>query len=207
MILKKLIVGQLQSNTYIVGDEDTKEVLVIDPGDERKKIFKEISDNGYKVKYIVATHGHGDHVGAVNYIREKTNAKVAIHEEDLQNMTDSSRNLSFYLGEDIEIHDVEVLLKDNDEIKVGKYTYKVIHTPGHTPGSICLLVENKLFSGDTLFYTSIGRTDLPGGNFNSLINSIKEKLYILDDNVQVYPGHGPDSSIGFEKKNNGFVRV
>jgi glyoxylase-like metal-dependent hydrolase (beta-lactamase superfamily II) len=206
LILKKIIVGPLQANCYIFGDENTKEVIIIDPGAEGNKIFKTISEEGYGVKYIIFTHGHADHIAAGAFLRDKTNGIIAIHCYDRDFLEDQSKNLSHFTGEHIEIKDNILELKDGDILNVGKYNLTVMHTPGHTPGGICVSTQNILFAGDTLFNSSIGRTDLPLGNYNDIITSIKEKLYKLDDNTKVYPGHGLETTIGYEKKNNFFVK-
>lgn len=188
-------VGMLQANCYLVYDERTKEALVIDPGAEGVKLQKEIKKRELKVKYIVNTHGHRDHIEANQYLQEVTGAPLYIHEEDSAKLTDASKNFSATNG----------YLQDGDILEVGSLRWEVRHTPGHTQGGICLVGEGVCFSGDTLFDGSIGRTDLPGGSFEKIISSIKTKLLILDDQVVVYPGHGPQTSIGKEKETNPYL--
>ncbi len=200
-----LPVGPIEANCYIVFDE-SKEALIIDPGAEGQKIFREIEKHGLKVKYIVNTHGHGDHIGANQKLKELTGASILIHELDAPMLTDGAKNLSIYLGKNISQPAADKLLKDGDVLEVGKMRFTVLHTPGHTRGGICLLGEDVCFTGDTLFDGSIGRTDLPGGSYTELINSIKTKLFTLDDKIVVYPGHGPDTTIGREKGYNPFFR-
>ncbi|MDK2798462.1 MAG: hydroxyacylglutathione hydrolase [Clostridiales bacterium] len=205
MILKVLSVGQLETNCYIFGDDNTGKVVVIDPGDEGEKIYDIIVQNGYIVQYIIATHGHVDHISAIKYLKEKTGAQVVIHKDDSDALINSQKNLSALLGyHSIQVPaDIEVV--DGQILSVEKYSLQVIHTPGHTPGGICVLVDNLLFSGDTLFEKSIGRTDLPGGNHQQLIQSIKNKLFVLADHIKVYPGHGYQTTIGIEKEFNPFL--
>ncbi|MBZ4655349.1 MAG: Hydroxyacylglutathione hydrolase [Peptococcaceae bacterium] len=200
-----LPVGPIEANCYIVFDE-SKEAMVIDPGAEGQKIFQEIEKHGLKVKYIVNTHGHGDHIGANQKLKELTGASILIHELDGPMLTDGAKNLSIYMGKNISQPAADQLLKDGDVLQVGKMRFTVLHTPGHTRGGICLLAGDVCFTGDTLFDGSIGRTDLPGGSYPELINSVKTKLFTLDDKIVVYPGHGPDTTIGREKAYNPFFR-
>lgn len=200
-----LTVGPIQANCYLVYDEENLECLVIDPGEEGKRIYQEIEKNNLKVKYIVNTHGHIDHIGANKYLKEATGAQVLIHEEDAPMLTDGSKNLSVFQGRDIAQPAADKMLQDGDVLEVGKSSFTVLHTPGHSRGGICLLGEGVCFTGDTLFQYSIGRTDLPGGNYGKLINSIADKLLTLDDEIIVLPGHGPQSTIGRERARNPFL--
>jgi len=206
MILKCLAVGYLKANCYIVGDEETNEVMVIDPGAEVEKIYNIIHDNEYTVKYILLTHGHADHISAVKSLKEKTNAKVVIHKDDSDALLDSKLNLSMYMGFHSIQAPADIKLVHNEELTVGKYRFKIMHTPGHTPGGICILTDHILFTGDTLFHESIGRTDLPGGDYQTLLSSIKEYLMNLDDGIVVYPGHGEKTTIGHERLYNSFLK-
>jgi len=188
MILKTMVVGAYGTNCYVVGSESTKDGMVIDPGDEGDRILKVIKTAGLNIKQIIITHGHGDHTGAIDEIKKATGAGVAIHIDDAGDVTKPER-----------------LLKGGDMITVGDLRFLVIHTPGHSPGGICLFGHGVLFSGDTLFNYSIGRTDL-GGSMSQLMNSIFTKLLILPDSTKIYPGHGPASTIGEEKHSNPFLR-
>ncbi len=190
MLLKKLVVGPFASNCYIVGSEPTKEGLIIDPGDDAADILKSVKELGLKISLIVLTHGHMDHVGALKKVKEATGADVAIH-------TDDSELLPF---------SPERLLKGGDVIDVDDIHFLVLHTPGHSPGSICLLGHGAVFSGDTLFNYGIGRYDLAGGSYHQLMNSLHTKLMILPDDTIVYPGHGPKTTIGTERQANPFLR-
>lgn len=206
MIFKTIVVGPIESNCYLIGCRETGEGAVIDPGDEGKKIMAAAKEAGIeKIRYIINTHGHIDHIGANFYIKEATGAEILIHSADAPALDNSRQNLSSLMGLNIKSPPPDKLLQEGDIIKVGgSITLNVIHTPGHTPGGICLVGDGLVFTGDTLFAGSIGRTDFPGGSYNQLINSVKEKLFKLEDKMKVYPGHGPASTIGYEKVTNPF---
>ncbi|SDE59905.1 MBL fold metallo-hydrolase [Sporomusa acidovorans] len=201
-------VGQLGTNCYIAYCEKTLQAGVIDPGGSPEAILAEINKAKLKVEYIINTHGHADHIGANDAIQQATGAKVLIHYEDAGMLTSAQLNLSMYIGGGFVCQPPDRLLNDGDMISIGNIDFKVLHTPGHTPGGICLLAdaEKVLFAGDTLFAESIGRTDFPGGSSSQLINGIKNKLLILDDDIKVLPGHGPETSIGWERKRNPFIQ-
>ena len=208
MVVDKVVVGPFASNCYIVGSESNKEGIIIDPGDEAKKILKKVSDLGLDIKLIVLTHGHIDHVGALKEVKEVTGAEVAIHADDVQSLSGGTGFLVSILVPGLSYPKPpppDRLLNDGDSLDIGDICLEVLHTPGHTPGGICLLGEGVVFSGDTLFNYSIGRSDLPGGNYSQLMNSIHTKLLVLPDSTIVYPGHGPDTTIGAERKNNPFL--
>jgi len=190
------------TNTYLVWDEKSKESMIIDPADGSQTLVDAI--HGLELKYIVNTHGHGDHIGGNKFLKENTSAQLVIHEDDAMMLIDSSKNLSVH-WEAFHSPEADLKLKDGDTLMLGKNEIKIIHTPGHSRGGICLLVDDLLFCGDTLFAQGIGRTDLPGGDYSTLINSIKKKLFVLDAKTRIFPGHGPDSTIGYEKKVNPFV--
>ncbi len=204
MIIRKLEVGLFASNCYIVGFN--REGMIIDPGDEAKRILNEVKNLGLDIKIIALTHGHIDHIGALKEIKEATGAQVAIHSDDVGALKD--RFLSIFLGiRHRSPPPPDRLLNDGDVISVGELKFTVIYTPGHTQGSICLLGEGVLFSGDTLFNYGVGRSDLPGsgGNHEQLIESIKKRLLVLGDDIKVYPGHGPETTIGTERRGNPFL--
>jgi len=205
VIVEKLVVGPFASNCYIVGSESNKEGMIIDPGDEAKQILKRVKDLELDIKFIVLTHGHIDHTGALKEVREVTGAKVAIHTDDAKSLKVQSLSRIFGLSYPTP-PPPDRLLKDGDSLDVGGMHFEVLHTPGHTPGGICLLGEGVVFSGDTLFNYGIGRTDLPGGSYSQLMNGIQNKLLVLPDNTVVYPGHGSDTTIGAERKGNTFLR-
>ncbi len=200
-------VGNLGTNCYIVFDEATKDAAVIDPGGSVGDITAVIRDEKLAVKYIINTHGHADHVLGNMRVKEATGAPILIHEADAGMLMSGQRNLSAFIGGSVSCGPADTLLKEGDVIKIAVgLELTVIHTSGHTPGGICLLTDSVLFSGDTLFAESIGRTDFPGGSYSQLIRNIKEKLLVLDDAVKVLPGHGPETSIGWERKMNPFIQ-
>ena len=207
MIIKTLPVGPIMANCFIVGCEETLEAVVIDPGDEPDKILASLAESNLQVKFIINTHGHFDHVSANNGIHTATKAPILIHALDapmLQQISASAANWGLS-AEDSPAADRTI--DDGDTITFGKITFKVIHTPGHTPGGVSLFTDGHVFVGDTLFAGSIGRTDFPGGDFGTLKSSIQDKLFALGDDVRVYTGHGPETSIGYEKRTNPFVGV
>lgn len=201
MIIERIVVGQLETNCYILADEKTKEAVIIDPGDSYSKIQKKIDKLGLKPLCVINTHGHGDHIGA----NEKFKLPVWIHKLDADFLTDPAKNLSGAFYMDIYSPKASKLLQGGEKFKVGSLELEIIHTPGHTPGGICVKCDGVLFSGDTLFYQSIGRTDIPMASTEDLLESIKTKLMVLDDSTVVYPGHGPESTIGEERRNNPFL--
>ncbi|MCD6318361.1 MBL fold metallo-hydrolase [Candidatus Aerophobetes bacterium] len=206
MIVKKIVVGELEANCYILADEKTKRAIIIDPGGEAKKILWIVKQNKLKVIYIINTHAHIDHIGANDIIRGETGAFLLVHSSDAHLLEDPQMNLSTMMNEKRKFLPPTRVVKEGDEIKVDQICMQVLHTPGHTPGSICLYIRSeRVFTGDTLFAGSVGRVDLPGGSPADLQNSIREKLLTLPEKVIVHPGHGPDTTIGKEKKDNPFI--
>ncbi|MBI2558597.1 MBL fold metallo-hydrolase [Candidatus Woesearchaeota archaeon] len=199
MFFKQIQVGPMQNFSYIIGDENSREAAVVDAGWEIEKLIDIANKEKLKINKVLLTHSHYDHVQKVNELSEKTSAVVYFHELDSESINKSIKNSGIKI----------IKLKNNDEIKIGSLKIKVIHTPGHTPGAICLLVENKLLTGDTLFVNAIGRTDLAGGDAIKLFESL-QKLKKLGDNVEVYPGHNYGeiqfSTIGREKKTNPYFK-
>ena len=199
--------GPLGVNTYLVVDEDTKEGFIVDPGGYNPKLTKKVSDEGIEIKYIVLTHGHADHISGVNeHLDDFPDAKVVVHTNEKPMLEDPRSNQSLMFGSPQTVNG-DIFVNDGDELEVGNLKLKFIFTPGHTPGGMCIYVEseNVLFSGDTLFRQSIGRTDFPGGSFKDLADAVHNKLFILPDETVVLPGHMGQTSIGFEKGNNPFV--
>jgi len=203
LIFKTLVVGALQANCYLVGCEESQEAVVIDPGGSEEAVLRMIREAEVRVTAIVNTHGHCDHIGANGRLREVTGAQIAIHESDAGLLTHAELNGSafFYLTPMIS-PPPDRLLHDGDRIQIGRWTMTVLHTPGHTPGGISLVLDDCVFTGDTLFRASIGRCDLPGGSYEVLMHSVRERLMTLDDGMRIYPGHGEASTIGWERRNN-----
>jgi len=206
MIIKKLVVGPLENNCYIIGDENTREALVVDPGDEPDRILEIIGENNLILKYIVCTHAHFDHIGVVNDIKKETDASVVLNAEDLFLYTNVKTQASLWGIEVESLPAPDIFVSEGDTLKLGNLKFEIFHTPGHTPGGICLYGENILITGDTLFADSVGRTDLHGGDLEKLKSSFK-RLMSLPDKTRVLPGHGPESTIGREKVNNFFSDI
>lgn len=207
MKVKALLVGPLATNCYIAYCEETLEAIIIDPGGDANRILDYVSKENLEVKFIVNTHGHADHVSADDELRKTLKAHLLIHRADLEMLENPDLNLSAFMNETVKVSRPDRLLEDGDIVNFGMVRLKVIHTPGHTPGSICLLGEDSLFTGDTLFAGSVGRTDIPGGSFRQLIHSLKFRIMPLPDGLKVYPGHGPETVLGFEKRANHYLRL
>lgn len=201
MIIKRVVAGIYGANCYIIMDENTKEAVVLDPGGDVDDIEKAIKSINADVKYILLTHGHVDHVGGVDELRNIVNAKVGISEKDYVLMEKGT-----YIYGDAFDKNVDLFLKENDIIKLNNFDVECIETPGHTKGGLVFKVNENVFTGDTLFTGSIGRTDLEGGNYEEIMNSLKNKLVSLNDDCIVFPGHGPRSTIRNEKMTNPFLK-
>lgn len=198
--------GVMGANCYILSCPETKKAVVIDPGDEGDRIQSLVLEKGYHVEYILLTHGHFDHIGAVAELRDAFGAKVGIHANDAEMLTDGQKNLSTYMGSAIEMQPADFLLEDGQTITFGNMTLTVLATPGHSLGGVCFLTPEGLISGDTLFAGSIGRTDFPGGSLEQLLDGIKQKLMVLPEETRVFPGHGEATIIGREKRANPFLK-
>ncbi|MDP2939380.1 MAG: MBL fold metallo-hydrolase [Candidatus Omnitrophota bacterium] len=201
MILEHIIVGSMEVNCYLLGSETSKDAVIIDPGDDYPKIKKLLERLKLNPKFIINTHGHMDHIGA----DDKFNLPVYIHRLDAGCLINPEKNLSAMFGLAYSVKSVAWPLDDGKTINLENLNLEIIHTPGHTPGSICIKVNNIVFTGDTLFQGGIGRTDFPGASESNLFRSIREKLLTLDDETIIYPGHGPNSTIGQERKSNPFL--
>lgn len=195
MIVRQICTGEIQENCYVIMDEDTKQGFMVDPGDEGSRIAELVDSLGVNLQYIILTHGHFDHVGAVEYIADKYNVPFYMSEID-EKWAEKVPTLFTKLRK------ADGYLKDGDTLNCGNKELKVYATPGHTEGGLSFLIEDYLFTGDTLFRASIGRTDFPGGNFDKIMGSIKTKLLCLSDEIVVCPGHGLSSTIAFEKERN-----
>jgi glyoxylase-like metal-dependent hydrolase (beta-lactamase superfamily II) len=198
-----LAVGPLQVNCYIIFDDLSREAVVIDPGDEAERIIGLLKDLDLSVRHIVCTHGHFDHVGAVAELREATEAALAVHREEVATFFSSAEMAGFWGFEIGPLPEPERLLSEGDTIQAGNISLQVIHTPGHSPGGLCLLGDGVLVSGDTLFAGSVGRTDFPGGAQDRLIESFR-RLMAFPEETRVLPGHGPETTIGRERRENLF---
>ena len=205
IVLEKMVVGPLAANCYLLGCAKSKEAIIIDPGDEGQRILTNIEKGGWQVQYIVDTHGHFDHTGANGTLKEGTGAPLLIHRDDAALLETQQQHAASYGVLVPASPEPDRLLCDGEVLKLGELSIDVIHTPGHSPGGVCLNCGSILIVGDTLFASSIGRTDLPGANYHTLIDSIKSRLLRLDDSVRVYPGHGEDTTIGEERIHNQFL--
>lgn len=208
MLVEKIVVGALGTNCYIIAPGANCEAAVVDPGADAFKIQEKLKQLNLKIKFIINTHGHCDHIGADSELAGGVKVPIYIHFEDAGMLNDGSANLSLYCGERIESVDAVTEVADGQILQLGNLDLQIIHTPGHTKGSISILLsdgENRLFTGDLLFKGSVGRTDFPGSSFQALLNSLK-KLTDLPDDTRVYPGHGPETFLGEEKQNNMFFK-
>jgi len=205
LLVHQLSVGPLQVNCFLVACQRTREAMVIDPGEDGPRILQLAESNGYQVKKIVNTHGHFDHIGANQPVKEATGAVLMMHEADLPLLQNARNHAQAYGLTVSPSPDPDKFLNEGDIFSVGEQSFSIFHVPGHSPGSICLLSDGHLFVGDVLFAGSVGRTDLPGGDFDALIEGVREKLFRLPADTIVHPGHGPDTTIGREKQTNPFV--
>lgn len=204
MLFEELLVGPIDVNCYILGCEETKEAVIIDPGGHSDKIKDCLDRLNLNVKWILITHGHFDHTGGLKKLKKFTDSPVCIHKKD-EVMLKEGANHALFFGFNIDpVPPADRLLEDGEEIKMGNYTIKVIHTPGHSPGGVSYYTGDKIFVGDLLFAGSIGRTDLPGGNYETLIDSVKTKIFSLPGSTAVYPGHGHKTTVKEEIDTNPF---
>ena len=206
MIVQTLSVGQMEANCYILECEETRAAVVIDPGSDAARILSIIGEHDLQLKLIVNTHAHVDHIAANSVLKEKTSAPLCIHLADADILVDPQRNLSFFVGAPVSSPVPDRLLEDGDVLEAGTLLLKVMHTPGHSPGSICLLGDKCIFTGDLLFAGGIGRYDFPGSSYATLMDSL-QKVLTLDDDLVVYPGHGPTTTIGNERRTNPFLQL
>lgn len=207
MKIETMVLGQVRTNCYLVIQEDTKEAVLVDAADRADVIGRKLADEGLMLKAVFLTHGHGDHILAVEELKRNFGVKIYAAEPEADLLEDPRKNLSEDLfGTPVAVR-ADVLLKDGQKAEAAGMTFQVIHTPGHTPGGCCYYQpqEKVLFSGDTLFHGSVGRTDFPGGSMSQLVRSVREKLLVLPEDVTVYPGHEGTTAIGFEKKHNPFL--
>jgi len=208
MWFKSIVTGELKVNCYLLGCLETRQALVIDPGGQGTRILEILQENDLMLKTVINTHGHFDHVGGNRALVEATGAELLLHEADAVILAGASEHAGVFGCRSIEPSPEPTrFLKDGDVVQVGTIRLEVIHLPGHSPGGICLLGEGLLFAGDSLFAGSIGRSDLPGGDQYALMRGLRDRLMVLPDKTIVYPGHGPETTIGQERRSNPFLRT
>ena len=205
MKVEYFVVGPIDVNCYVISD-DNGIGAVIDPGGNAERILAYIKKENLDIRYVLNTHGHGDHIGADDAVRDGTGAPLYIHAADADMLTDARKNLSAFMGYQALARPADVLLHGGEEITVGDIKLKVVCTPGHSAGGVCFVGDGFVFSGDALFADSIGRTDFPGGSQSELVSSIKRELMVLPDETEVYPGHGPKTTIGWERVYNPYLQ-
>lgn len=204
MIIEKFTDTYFGENTYLVADKNSREGAVIDPGGDIKELMRYVEDNCIQVKYIILTHGHGDHIGCVPELKEATNAQIVAHTDEKEILLDRKKNLSYSMRCGAVEFEADKYVGEKDSVKIGDLKLTFLHTPGHTKGCICVKVGNHMFTGDTLFAGSMGRTDLYSGNNKQMEKSLK-RLSNQEDNIIIYPGHGPNSTMGIEKTTNPYM--
>lgn len=208
MILKSMALGPIMANCYVLGCENTREAAVIDPGEEAARILDALKEDGLTLKLILNTHGHFDHVGANRELKQAVpEAQLMIHGDDAPMLAQLANSARMFGMQAENSPDPDRLLQDTDAITFGDVKLDVVHVPGHSPGGVAFVCDAGIFVGDTLFAGSIGRTDLPGGNFDTLIASIQNKLFQYNDDTSVYPGHMGPTTIGQEKRFNPFCAI
>lgn len=201
-----LEVGMLATNCYIAVNEELKEGVVVDPGGDAERIIEQIKKLGITVKAIFVTHGHSDHIMALSEVRKATGAPVYVSREDADMLTKADRNLSIYINNGLECDPAEHFYGDGDVLTVAGMEFTVYATPGHTKGGVCIKCGDIVFCGDTVFCESIGRTDLPGGSYKEILQSIKNKILPMADDTKLLPGHGPATTVGWERRRNPFLQ-
>ena len=204
MKIEKIVEPYFGENMYILIDEETKKCAVVDPGGASDKILNYIRANALQLQYIILTHGHGDHIGAVNKIKSQTNVKVIAHNDEKELLNDNRKNLSYSMHCGPQELNADIYVHDKEKLELGNLKLSFIHTPGHTKGCMCIRVNDDMFTGDTLFAGSIGRTDFYSGDYKQIEKSLK-KLSKFENNVKIHPGHGPSSTLGIEKMSNPYM--
>ena len=205
MIIKTFVEPPIDNNNYLIVDEKTKEAALIDCSSIDDRIDEEIEKQGANLKYILLTHGHFDHIAGIRPNRFKNNPQIVMHKADLDWLNNANQYLPMFGMPEITIPKVDIFVEDGDTIQLGSLEIKVLHTPGHTQGGVCYLVDGNLFSGDTIFREAVGRCDLEGGNFNQIVESIEDKIFTLPAKTVIYPGHGNITSVEWEKEHNRFL--
>lgn len=208
MEIKVFVEGPIDANNYLIIDEKTRDAVLIDCSSDRREFIEAVKSANVNLKYILLTHGHFDHILGVDKFNEVFGVETYVSKDDISQVELTPKFLQMFAGmEPAEIKSIKNFVSDGDVFKIGDIEIKAIATPGHTQGGICYLIGDKLFSGDTLFHGSVGRCDLPDGNFDDIVKSVKEKLFVLPDTIEVYPGHGTKTTIGFEKKYNEILNI
>ena len=205
MIIKTFVEPPIDNNNYLIIDEETKNAALIDCSSIDERIDEEIEKQGASLKYILLTHGHFDHIAGIRPNRFKNNPQIVMHKADSDWLNNANQYLPMFGMPEITIPKVDVFVEDGDTIQLGSLEIKVLHTPGHTQGGVCYLVDGNLFSGDTIFREAVGRCDLEGGNFNQIVESIEDKIFTLPAKTVIYPGHGNITSVEWEKEHNRFL--
>ena len=206
MILKRYEVGPLYVNSYIIGCEKTGIGAIVDPGDEAEMLLTEAKSLNLKIKQIINTHGHADHIGNNSEVKEATGAEIYIHSVDAEMLVNPEKNLSLFFGPAVQSPPADGYLEEEKIHQIGELKFDILHIPGHSPGSVCLVADGLAIVGDVLFQSSIGRTDFPGGSFTELTGGIRIKLFPLGDETEIFPGHGPPTTIGKERQYNPFLK-
>ncbi len=199
-------VGYIATNCYLVINEETHHGVIVDPGGDAERIMGVAEKENVKIDAIFLTHGHGDHIMALSEVKECTGATVYISAEDADMLLDPVRNLTAFIGGKAGTTKADKFFNDGDEVEEAGIKFKIMATPGHTPGGICIMTGDVVFCGDTVFAESIGRTDFPGGSYKQLLKSIKDKILTLNDDVKLLPGHGPATTVGWERRRNPFLQ-
>ena len=205
MIIKTFVEPPIDNNNYLIVDEKTKDAALIDCSSIDDRIDAEIEKQGANLKYILLTHGHFDHIAGIRPNRFRNNPQIVMHKADLDWLNNANQYLPMFGMPEITIPKVDIFVEDGDTIQLGSLEIKVLHTPGHTQGGVCYLVDGNLFSGDTIFREAVGRCDLEGGNFNQIVESIQDKIFTLPAKTVIYPGHGNITSVEWEKEHNRFL--
>jgi len=203
MIIKKLVIGPLENNCYIIADEQTREAFIVDPGDEPDRILDLTNQNKFKPQYIVCTHAHFDHIAVISDIKQQADIKIVLHRDDLELFRNVKRQAASWGYEIDSLPDPDLFVAEGDTLAIGSLRFVILHTPGHSPGGICVYGEGIILTGDTLFAGSVGRTDLYGGDIEKLRISY-QRLMLLPEDTKVLPGHGPETTIKKEKVDNFF---
>lgn len=207
MLIHTFVTGPLETNTYLVADRATSEALVIDPGGDPDEILAFLAKERLRLRQIVNTHGHFDHVSGNRALKSATGAALLVHEADVPMLVEAAAHARLFMMRAENSPPPDTVLADREEIKVGSVVLRVVHTPGHSPGGITLLAGGVAFCGDLVFFGSVGRTDLPGGSERTLLDSIRRHILTLPDETVLYPGHGPETTVGQEKRQNPFFRA